>query len=365
MTPRRIIAGFCFWIVLTSVAAGAQQGGDTTTTPSEPATSAIQQTYSTGGLLPLRRVERTTVSGGRKVIIETAEAPGVEGQWHPVEEVISSTTQPGITTTRTQRDVFRFDAQRQRRLAETTESEQTRANGSTRNDQRTWVVDLDGRLTLSSGYTEERRLVSPGIQQNNTTVSVRSPEGSLREAERTESNEHEVSADVVRHDSTHLMRDPNGRWVPIEARGRETRGIGSAERVEEETVQGPNLNGALVVRDKVLTRTSESDGENRVVIETYSQGAEGFVRSDSRLALQQRIRRSTTAAADGGGSTIEEIEARDPLAPSDPMRVTRRTVVTVRNAGPGRRVTERQMFERDVNGRMVLVSTDSEESPEK
>lgn len=363
MTSRT--AGVCFWIVLTSVAAGAQQGGDTTSTSSEPATSVIERAYPAGGLLPLRRVERTTVSGGRKVIIETAEAPGVEGEWHPVEEVVSNTTQAGNTTPRIQRDVFRFDAQRQRRLAETTESQETRANGSTRNDRRTWVADLDGRLTLSSGSTEERRLVVPGIQQNNTTVLLRSPEGSLREAERTESNEREVSADVVRHDSSHLVRDPNGRWVPIEARGNETRGIGSVERVEEETVQRPNLNGALVVSDRLVTRTSESTGENRVVIETYSQGAEGFVRSDTRLALQQRVRRSTTVAADGGRSTIEEIEARDPVAPGDPMRVTRRTVVTVRNAGPGRRVIERQVFERDVNGRMVLVTTDTEESPEQ
>jgi hypothetical protein len=101
------------------------------------------------------------------------------------------------------------------------------------------------------------------------------------------------------------------------------------------------------------------------VIETYAQGAEGFVRSDSRLALQQRIRRSTTVTADGSRSTIEEIEARDPVAPSDPMRVTRRTVVTVRNVGPDRRITERQMFERDVNGRMVLVTSDTEQSSEK
>jgi len=363
MTPRRII-GFWFCVVITSAAAGAQQGGDTTSTPSEPATS-IEQTNPASGLLPFRRVEKTTASGGRKVIIETAEAPGVEGEWHAVEEIVSNTTQPGNATTRVQRDVFRFDAQRQRRLAERTESEETRANGTTRNDQRTWVADLDGRLTLSSGSTEERQSVSPGTQQNNTTVWLRSPEGSLREAERIESNEHEVSAAVVRHDNTHMVRDLNGRWLPIEARGSETRGIGSAERVEEETIQRPNVNGALVVSDRVVTRTSESDGLNRVVIETYSQGADGFVRPDSGLALQQRVRRSTTVGADGGRSTIEEIEARDFVAPSDPIRVTRRTVITVRNAGPGRQVTERQMFERDVNGRMVLVTSDTEEGPEK
>jgi hypothetical protein len=135
--------------------------------------------------------------------------------------------------------------------------------------------------------------------------------------------------------------------------------------VEEETIQRPNLTGTLVLSDKVVTRTSESNGANRVVIETYSQDAEGFVRNDSRLALRQRVSRSTTVTANGVRSTVEEIEARNPLAPNDPMHVIQRTLVTVRSLGPDRQVTERQIFERDQNGRMFLVSKDTEVTTEK
>src|SRR5262249_23520441 len=174
-----------------------------------------------------------------------------------------------------------------------------------------------------------------------------------------------VGSAVVRHDSTYSVRDMNGQWVPTEARSGQTRGIGSTERVEEETIQRQNLNGALVVSDKVVTRTSESNGENRVVIETYSQGAEGFVRSDSHLALSQRVRRSTTASADGGRSTVEEIETRNPYAPNDPMRVTRRTLVTVRRVAVGRWFTERQIFDRDQNGRLLLTARETEETTDK
>jgi hypothetical protein len=359
------MAGASFWIVLMSVAAAAQQRSDTAGAPPAPATKVTNLTYPAGGFVPWRRVERTTESGGRKIIIETVEAPGVEGKWEPLEEVVTDSTRTANTTTRTQRDVFRFDLSRQRKLAETTQSElETQANAST-NVQRTWVADLDGRLTLSSGYVEHTRLVSPGLQQRDATWLLRSPEGSLREVERATSTEQQVSSAVVRHDSTNAVRDPNGRWVPTEARNGETRGIGSAERVEEETIQRSNLNGTLVVNDKVVTRTSESNGESRVVIETYSQNAEGFVRSDSRLALRERVRRSTTVAADGGWSTVEEIETRNPQAPNDPMRVTRRTLVMVRSLAPGRWVTQRQMFERDPNGRMVLVTDDTEETTER
>ena len=356
MRPQQIV-GLCFSIVITSVAAGAQHRGDTASTIPVPATTVTEQTYPNGGLLPLRRVERRTESGGRKVFIETVEATGVEGNWEPVEEVV---TDAG----RGQRDVFRFDLDRRRKLAETTQSEETQANGRIRNVQRTWVADLDGRLILSSGYVEETTSTSPGIRHTDATVLQLSPEGTLREAERIEATEQQVSSAVVRHDSIYLVRDLNGRWLPTEARSGETRGIGSAERVEQETIHRQDLTGALVLSDKVVTRTSESKAENRVVIETYSQDAEGFVRSDSRLALQERVRRSTTVTADGARSTVEEIEARNLVAPNDPMRVIRRTVTTVRSIGRGRSVTERQIFERDANGRMVLVANDTEETTE-
>ena len=190
---------------------------------------------------------------------------------------------------------------------------------------------------------------------------LRGPEG-LREVERSESTEQQVSPAVIRRDRAYMYRDLNGRWVPTEARSGETRGIGSAERVEEETIQRPNLTGALVLSDRVVTRTSESNGEHRVVIDTYSQDAEGFVRNDGRLALRQRIRRSTTVTAYGVQNTVEEIEARNPLAPNDPMRVIQRTLETVRSVGQGRWVTERQVFERDQNGRMFLVANETEET---
>ena len=363
MTPQRI-AGFCLCIVLTSAAARAQQRGGTAGTPPESSTTITQQTYPAGGFLPFRRVEIRTESGGRKVIIERNDLVGIEGRWEPFEEVVSDIRDDTNTKT-TRRDVFGFDFDHRRRLDTTVESVQETRPSAITNVERTWIADLDGHLTLSSGYSEETRLVSPGLQQTDATELLPGLDGSLQEVARNQSTEHQVSAAVIRRDSTYLVRDVNGRWIPIEAHSGETRGIGSADRVDEETVQSPNLAGALVLTDKVVTRTSESNGENRVVIETYSQDAEGFVRSDNHLALQQRVRRSTTVTPDGGQSTVEEVEARNPIAPSDPMQVIERTLVTIRSVAPGRWVTERQIFARDPNGRMVLVTHDTEDATDK
>ena len=69
----------------------------------------------------------------------------------------------------------------------------------------------------------------------------------------------------------------------------------------------------------------------------------------------------TAATTDGGRYTVEEVEGLSPVAPDDPLRMIRRTVTTVRQIGTDRWVTERQVFERDVNGRMRLVINDTEE----
>jgi hypothetical protein len=364
MTAERL-AHFCVLMVLTSTTTAAQQANHTSDTQAAPASSITETTYPTTGLVPLRRVERRTESGGRKILIESVEAPGVDGNWHPREQAVTETTSSGGNLSSTRRDVFRFDPQGRRIVTQTTEaSEERSTNGDRRTTESTWTRDLNGQRSLTSRRIEETRSIAPGIQQTDTTLYATTPENALQGSERTESTQHQIAPTVVRRDSRYLMRDLNGRWKPVEVRSGETRGT-SAENIGDQTVHGIDLDGNTALRDRIITRASESRGEQQVVIETYSQNAEGFVRSDSRLALKQRVRRSITTAADGGTITIEETEARNPQAPNDPMRVVQRTVLSVRKVAPGRWETERQVFERDVNGRFVLVTRDTQQTSDR
>ena len=170
---------------------------------------------------------------------------------------------------------------------------------------------------------------------------------------------------VVRRDLTHQVVDMNGRWQPTEIRSAEIRTIGPSERLEEETIRHPDVNGTMVVDEKSVTRRWEENGREQTVIETYSRDAAGYIRDDGRLELSRRVRITTTPTAGGGRDTVEEMEGRNPAAPTDPVRVVRRSVTTVREIGPDRWVTERQIFERDVNGRLVLVNKEREESTGK
>ena len=361
MTLERI-AGICFCIVITSaVATGQQRSGTADQGPQGPARSVIERTYPAGDLAPSRSVQTRSESGGREVVVETSEAPDIEGRLAPIQEIVMETIRTAPNTAQTRHDVFGF-ADRRRKLLETTESQrEAQANGDTSAVHNTRAQDLNGRLGLMSRQMEQTRSTAPDVRQTDTTLLAPDLNEALRETERIEYTERRINPGVVRHDSTHLVRDVNGRWQPIETRRGEAREIGASERIEEETIQRRDINGKLAVDERTVTRRSNANEQDRVVIETHARYADGLLRSDSRLALSQRVHRTTTATANGGRYTVEEVEGRSGVAPNDPMRVIRRTVTTVRQIGTDRWVTERQVFERDVNGRLRLVINETEE----
>jgi hypothetical protein len=124
------------------------------------------------------------------------------------------------------------------------------------------------------------------------------------------------------------------------------------DRTLRETVA--TLNGTLGETRRVVTHRSQTGDEDEVITEIYVQSIEA-----GRLALRERVRRVTTATSDGS-QTVEEVESSSLAAPSEPMRIVWRSVTTVRRSESGSTATERQMFERDVNGRLVLVRTESD-----
>ncbi len=330
-------AAISFCIVITSPVAYGQWQSDTT-----------------GDLARQRRLHTRSESGGRRVVVETVEGRNIEGRVGPLGEVVTETTE-ARDTTHTRQDLFRVTVDGRRRLEEANESRQeTRSNGTTSAVHSSWVPDLNGRLRLTSQLLEETRSVAPDVRQTDTTLLLPGVDGALREAQRTEYTARQISPEAVRHEQTQLVRDANGRWKPIEIRRGEIRKAGTAERVEEETVQRRDLNGNLAVKEVNVIRSSGTKEQERVVTETYSPQTD--VQSlNGRPPLLTRVQRTTTATADGGSYTVEEVEGRSRVAPNEPMRVIRRTVTTVSKSGPDEWVTERQIFELDPNGRLRLV----------
>ena len=330
-------AGISFCIVITSAVAHGQWQSDTS-----------------GDRAPQRRLHTRSESSGRTVVVETVEGRNIEGRVGPLGEVVTETTE-ARDATHIRQDLFRVTVDGRRRLEGANESRQEiRSNGTTSTVHSSWVPDLNGRLRLTSQVLEETRTLAPETRQTDRTLLVPDINGTVREIQRTEYIERQIGPEEVRHEETQLVRDANGRWKPIEIRRGEIRKAGTSARVEEETIQRPDLNGNLAVKEVNLTRSSSTKEREQVVIETYSPQTD-VVSLSARPPLSTRVVRTTTATADGGSYTVEEVEGRSRVSPNEPMRVIRRTVTTVSKSGPDEWVTERQIFEPDPNGRLRLV----------
>ena len=145
-------------------------------------------------------------------------------------------------------------------------------------------------------------------------------------------------------------------WVVLAPGAATAQPSGGTETETVATLGTRDLNGTIAVGEQVLTeRTRTNDGE-QVIVYTYLPSIEA-----GRLALSRRVRRVTTATTDGS-QTVEETEERNPASPSEPLRMIRRTVTTVRKSGADASVTERQVFELDVNGRLVPVFSQTEQT---
>ena len=318
-------------------------------------------TYAGGDIAPERRIQTRSTSGDRERALDVVEVPDVDGRYRPFQEISTETVRSagGVVETR---DVFGFPLNR-RQLVETTRSERTSpSTANTRTVQSTWVPRPNGALDLVS-RTEEETSVAP--DETRTTVLVLEPgiNEPLRETTRIEHVERRGPTGT-RYDRVERTRDVNGTWQVAATWSGETRDNGPLNSVHEETIQHRDINGHVTTTERVVTTHDETNGRTLDVVETYSLDRAGWGQ-DGHLGLSQRVRRTTTAAADGGSSSVEEVEGYSRVAPGDPIRMVRRTTTTVRRIGPERWAFERQVFELDPNGRMALVESSVQERKEQ
>jgi hypothetical protein len=362
------LASVGFWIVIASaVTIGQQRDQSAGPGPKAPAEGAVIRTSPDGSALPSRSVETRRESGGRELRTETVETPDSDGRLKPSGETITEATRRTPNVMHTKRDVFTYNAPGQRTLLETIESEQEiLADGNSRSVQSTWAPDSSGRLGLTSRQVQQTKSIAPDVKQTDTAVFRPGAGDGLQESERIQLTERQVRPDLLRTDSTRSVRDMNGRFQRTEERSQEVRTIEPSRHLEEETVQRLDADGKLSLSERNVTRRSVENGRDQTVKETFSRNIAGaLMRSDNRMELSQRVRRTTTIAADGGGQTIEEVEARNLVSPNEPMRMVRRTVETVRKVNAERWQTERQVFILDVNGRWVLATAETGQQTER
>ena len=321
----------------------------------------IEVTSSEAGVLPSREIQTRTTTGDSDVVTTTIQGPDVDGRWQTRQETTTETIRKGSATT-LRRDVYVQGAQREQVLRERTETDQARSSdGTSQSVSHTWTADLNGRLDLASQVIEDRSSGS-GTAEATTRVFVRDEDGRLSEAEQTTVSERHSPSGAATHDLNVMRRDLNGRWQAVETRQTDVRDNGSAGHVEEETVSQPDMNGVVGISERTTTRRSQANGREDVLIERYVPRDPGAVnRSASRMELSERVHVTTSIAADGTRETVEEVEGRNPVATGEPLRLRRRVVTTARPLAGDQSVVERQIFDLDANGRLVLTATERRE----
>jgi hypothetical protein len=173
--------------------------------------------------------------------------------------------------------------------------------------------------------------------------------------------QQQVDTSIVRRTDRLIRRHHVGivlSWLVLAATAATAQQSGSTTETVV-TRRNRDLNGTVAASEQTVTRRAHTNDGDEVVVETYFPSIEG-----GRLALSRRVRRTTTATSNGT-QTVEETAERNPVAPEEPLRVIRRSVTTVRSSGTDSYVSERQVFEPDVNGRFVPVLRQVERTSRK
>jgi len=351
----RIVTLVLLGIALSPAAEAGQQTAD------RPASRVVERADLSGGASPWRLLQTTNQTGDRETTTETEHIPDTDGRMVPVRETVIEVIKAGRVV-RTSAETFDLAMSGQRRLLETRESIESSTDGRVQATDTTWRSDVNGRLAISERVTEDTS-VTPDARRLERTVHRTDLDGRLRPMERTEHAERQVAPQAVQATTTESQVDVNNRWQVIEIRNRDMRTTGVTEEAEETIVQR-DVNGSLSERERSVSRLTRENGREDLLIETFTDGRYPFG-SSIRPTLTSRIRRTTSPRADGGRQVVEEVEERSPVAPDDPLRMVRRIVETARRTGSGRWETERQVFVRDPNNRLVLTSSETEETTER
>ena len=353
----RIVSVLFLGIAVTSPAQAGQQTTD------QPASQVIDQTNVSAGRLPWRLLRTTNRTDGRETTTETEQIPDIDGRMAPVRETVVEVIRAGRIV-RTNSQTFELGVSGQRRLAETREStEDSSADGGVHATNTTRRSDVNGRLAITERVTEDRA-ITPVARRIDRTVDRPDLDGQLRPAQRTEHTERLIAPQTVRATTTESHVDVNDRWQVTEVRNRDVSSIGVMEETEETSLQR-DVNGTLWERERMVSRLTNENGQETLLIERFTNDGRYPGSSSLHRTLSSRIRRTATTRADGDREIVEEVEERSPVAPEDPLRIVQRTIETVRRTGTGRWETNRQVFERDPNNRLVLTIVETREATDR
>ena len=371
-----VLAGLC--VAHLSLRAQTQTGSDATASDADKSWTATSEQPDTANPNPTRTTETHTVTNGRTVDRQTFERVGTDGRYQPYLDFEKESIRVDATTERIVKRSFGRDPDGQKHLTQMIEEEiRTLPGGDQKLVRTSSNPDVNGRLQIVRREIQDAKQISSSVRETKTTTLSPNANGDLTPILQTEEREtrgHEKTR-RRRHGKTWMADLPldlcaterrivcheklRTHWRATERRGRETQREKGKDRVEEERVLRPDLDGKFAVAERTVTREPEGGpGERRQTVETYSTEIPG-ASGDGSLHLNQRVTTVHRQRSDGGNVTEEQIEERNPAAPADNPRITQKTIDIVRPSAGGTTSETKTLQSLDSNGNLAVVWIDT------
>jgi hypothetical protein len=323
-------------------------------------TSTDQQQGPTGNWNPTRSSTTHTENSGRTMDTQSVERLGPDGRYVPYLDTEKETIRVNATTTRTIERAFVRDPDGGKQLMQVTEQEtRTLPGGEQRMMRTTSNPDANGQLQVVRREMQNTRQTGPDSQEISTTVLSPDINGGLAPSLKTQERRIR-SKDTVQYRQSTLLPDGNGNWQLNEVReGVIKENSKEHSKEQEENVLRPGSDGKLALSERNVTKESDDGrGEKRQTVESYSAQVPGGF-GDGSLQLNQRVTTVHQARPQGGESTVQEVEQRNPAAPSAAPRLTQRTIDIVRPTLGGAQDQTRTTQSLDANGNLGVVWIDT------
>jgi hypothetical protein len=299
-----------------------------TSNKSWTSTSTVRDPAGTAN--PLRVTESHTESGGRIIDNRKLERLGSGGQYVPYLEIESETVRVNSTTVKTVERSYGTNPDGGRVLVQETREEQQKFGGGAEKVVRsTSSPDANGNLHTVQQEVRESKSAGTGVRQTDSTILLPDVNGNLSPSRKTQVVESKKSDQLTEYKQSVSLPDANGSWRVSEVREGKITGSDAQNRVREENVIHPDLDGHLTVDQRTVTKDEKpAGGEKRQTVDTYSTYSPGS--SPDGMQLNERVVTVDKTNSGGSRSSVRQVQERDPGDSRAGVRPTSETIDIVR-----------------------------------
>jgi hypothetical protein len=329
--------------------------GDTSKTSTETSQTAVPNTD------PTRTTETHTTSGDQTVDKKRTDILGANGEYQPNAETETETVHVDDTTTRKVERTYQWDVNGHRNLVKVTEED---ARGSASGDAHvvstTSNVDDEGNVHIVQREVADTKKTSPDAQETKTTIYVVDGNGGLIPNVQTQELQKTNADKTIEVTKTTLVPTSTDHWGVQEVKQSTITKDGDTLTSDVRILEADSEGRLSEVSRTVAKDTETAAGGKVSTVETFSTDVPGIT-PDGSLHLSRKVMTVQGGEADGGKTTVQEVQEPKAGDPLTGLQVTTKTKYIVQYGGSNEQQAKATQM-RDVNGNFNTVDVETQQS---